>query len=83
MGRNVNAIRLQILAAMIAYALLRIAARVHRVHRVSLDILRFTDLVAQCLFECRPLHAIEQPPNVNPGKKRQPVSPDPMSLRYA
>ena len=40
--------RLQILAAMIAYALLRLAARTHK---VAHPILRFTDLVRQFLFE--------------------------------
>ena len=50
LGNNDNAIRLQIFAAMIAYALLRIAARRHC---VKLPILRFTDLVALCLFERR------------------------------
>jgi putative transposase len=63
LGHNPNAIRLQILAAMIAYALLRIAARVHR---VSFPILRFTDLVASCLFERRRPATIDKPPPVNP-----------------
>ena len=43
LGNNDNAIRLQLFAAMIAYALLRIAARSHR---IKISILRFTDLVA-------------------------------------
>jgi hypothetical protein len=42
---------------MIAYALLRIAARRHC---VKISILRFTDLVALCLFERRHLGAIEK-----------------------
>jgi len=80
MAKNANAIRLQVLAAMIAYVLLRIAARAHR---VGLSILRFTDLVAQCLFERRQLQTIDQPPPVNPSKKRQTTSPNQMSLAYA
>src|SRR6202790_1430588 len=64
LGNNDNAIRLQIFAAMIAYALLRIAARRHG---VKISILRFTDLVALCLFERRHLGAIEKPPPVNPS----------------
>lgn len=63
LGHNDNAIRLQIFAAMIAFALLRIAARTHR---VALPILRCTGLVTQCLFERRTLAAIEKPPPVNP-----------------
>src|SRR3984893_11802170 len=50
LGNNDNAIRLQIFPAMIASALLRIAARRHC---VKISILRFTDLVALCLFQRR------------------------------
>ena len=67
LGNNDNAIRLQLLAAMIAYALLRIAARTFR---VTMSILRFTDLVAQFIFERRNLAAIDKPPPVNPSKRR-------------
>jgi len=65
LGNNDNAIRLQIFAAMIAYALLRLAARRHG---VKISILRFTDLVALCLFERRPIGAIDKPPPVNPSR---------------
>jgi IS4 transposase len=58
LGNNDNAIRLQLFAAMIAYALLRIAARSHR---IKISILRFTDLVALCLFERRHIGAIDKP----------------------
>src|SRR5712664_3910631 len=64
LGNNDNAIRLQLFAAMIAYALLRIAARCHC---VKISILRFTDLVALCLFERRHIGAINKPPPVNPS----------------
>src|SRR5205807_3324537 len=63
LGNNDNAIRLQIFAAMIAYALLRIAARRHG---VKISILRFTDMVALCLFERRHLGAIEKTPARQP-----------------
>jgi putative transposase len=79
-GTSANAIRLQILAAMIAYALLRIAARTHA---VTLDILRFTDLVVQCLFERRSLPSIGQPPPVHASKKTQRTSTSQLSLPYA
>jgi IS4 transposase len=65
LGNSDNAIRLQIFAAMIAYALLRIAARRHC---IKISILRFTDLVTLCLFERRHLGAVEKPPPVNPGR---------------
>ena len=79
LGNNDNAIRLQLLAAMIAYALLRIAARTFR---VTMSILRFTDLVAQFIFERRNLASIEKPPPVNPSKRRDRTVPNQMSLAY-
>jgi putative transposase len=80
LGNNDNAIRLQLFAAMIAYALLRIAARVHR---VALPILRFTDLVTLCLFERRHIAAVDRPPPVNPSQRKPRCSPDQMSFAYA
>src|SRR5262245_36603416 len=79
LGNNDNAIRLQIFAAMIAYALLRIAARRHC---VKLPILRFTDLVALCPFERRHLGAIEKPPLVNPGRRQCQTSQNQLSFGY-
>ena len=79
LGNNDNAIRLQIFAAMIAYALLRIAARRHC---VKLPILRFTDLVALCLFERRHLGAIEKLPLVNPGRRQCQTSQNQLSFGY-
>lgn len=67
LGNNENAIRLQLIAAMIAYALVRIAARVHR---CKIPILRFLDLAAQCIFDRRDIAAIDKPPPVNAGRKR-------------
>ena len=80
LGNNDNAIRLQLFAAMIAYALLRMAARLHR---IAMPILRFTDLVAQCLFERRHIAAIERPPPVNPSHRRPRCSPNQMTFAYA
>jgi putative transposase len=79
LGNNENAIRLQLIAAMIAYALVRIAARVHR---IPIPILRFIDLVAQCIFERRDITTIDKPPPVNPRQKRDRTSPDQYSLNY-
>ena len=80
LGNNDNAIRLQIFAAMIAYALLRIAARCHC---IKISILRFTDLVTRCLFERRHLAAIEKPPPVNPSRRQCQNSEHQLSLSYA
>jgi putative transposase len=80
LGNNDNAIRLQLFAAMIAFALLRIAASVHK---VRLPILRFTDLVGQFLFERRQIGDIEKPPPINPSAKRDKSSPNQLSFNYA
>jgi putative transposase len=80
LGNNDNAIRLQLFAAMIAFALLRIAANVHK---VRVPLLRFTDLVGQFLFERRRIADIERPPPVNPSAKRDRSAPDQLSFCYA
>jgi putative transposase len=80
LGANHNAIRLQLLAAMIAFALIRIAANAHK---VTLPMLRFTDLIGQCLFERRTIGAIERPPPINPSKKRDRSDPNQISFAYA
>jgi putative transposase len=79
-GNNENAIRLQIVAAMIAYVLIRIAAKAHC---VKLPVLRLLDLVGQCLFERRRFETIDKPPPVNPGRKRDGISIHQMSFLYA
>jgi IS4 transposase len=80
LGRNENAIRLQILAAMVAYLLLRIAARLHR---VTIPILRLTELVCQRLFVRLPITQIDKPPPVNPSRRRATSSPDQLVFCYA
>jgi putative transposase len=80
LGNNDNAIRLQLFGAMIAYALLRIAARRYR---VTMPIHRFNELVIQCLFEGRDIAAIDKPPPVNPSQRRDRTSPNQMSFAYA
>ena len=80
LGHNPNAIRLQIFAAMIAFALLRIAARAHH---VTIPILRFTDLVTRCLFERRTLGAINRPPPVHPSRKQHRTAADQLGFSYA
>src|ERR1700692_2614427 len=80
LGTNDNAIRLQILAAMIAYLLLRIAARVNC---LKMPALRLAELVGQFLFTRRSIAAITKPPPVNPSKRQQKGSPDQMELCYA
>jgi putative transposase len=80
LANNDNAIRLQLFAAMIAYGLLRIAARALR---IDIPILRLADLVAQCLFDRRHLAAIERPPPVNPSARRSRSAPNQIEFAYA
>ncbi len=80
LGNNDNAIRLQILAAMIAYLLLRIAARVNC---VAMPALRLAELVCQRLFMRRPIAEIDKPPPVNPSKPSPRFSLDQLEFCYA
>jgi IS4 transposase len=80
LGTNDNAIRLQVLAAMIAYLLLRIAARANCITMLPL---RLAELVSQFLFTRRSITSIDKPPPINPSRRQQTASPDQMELRYA
>jgi putative transposase len=79
LGTNDNAIRLQVLAAMIAYLLLRIAARVNGIKMLPL---RLAELVSQLLFTRRALAAIEKPPPFNPSRPKCRKSPNQMEFCY-
>jgi hypothetical protein len=68
LGRSENAVRLQIIAAMIAFLLLRIAARKSG---WKLPQLRFADLVRTRIFERRRLDAIDKPPPEPPPDRNQ------------
>jgi putative transposase len=79
LGTNENAIRLQIIAGMIAYLLLRIAARLNRVTMLPL---RLAQLVSQRLFMRQPIVDIHKPPPVNPAKPKPRCSPDQLAFVY-
>jgi putative transposase len=79
LGITENAIRLQVLAAMIAYLLLRIAARVNCIAMLPL---RLAELVSQFLFTRRSIATITKPPPVNPSRRIHRVSPDQLELCY-
>lgn len=79
LGVTDNAIRLQVLAAMIAYLLLRIAARVNCIAMLPL---RLAELVSQFLFTRRSIATITKPPPVNPSRRQQRFS-DQLELCYA
>ncbi len=80
LGTSPNAVKLQIYAAMIAYILLRLAAKAAKTH---FDILRFAELVGRFLFDRRRLAAIDIPPPPNPSKKRDKSNPNQLAFRYA
>ncbi len=80
LGTSSNAVKLQIYAAMIAYILLRLAAKTAR---TKFDILRFSELVGVFLFDRRRLAAIEAPPPLNPNKKRDQANPNQLAFQYA
>lgn len=78
LGNNDNAIRLQVLAAMIAYLLLRIAARANCITMLPL---RLAELVSQLLFTRRAIATIDKPPPVNPSHKLR-NSPNQLEFCY-
>jgi len=80
LGNNETAIRLQVFAAMIAYLLLRLAARVNC---VKMPALRLAELVCQRLFMRRPIAEIDKPPPVNPSRRQPRSSPDQLGFWYA
>jgi len=80
MGKNDNAVRLQIIAAMIAYLLLRIARRLNSIRMLDL---RFAELVCQRLFMRTPIAEIDKPPPVNPSKPNPKCFFDQLEFAYA
>jgi putative transposase len=79
-GNNNNAIRLQVIAAMIAYLLLRLA---RRLNSLRIPVLRFAELVCQRLFMRKSVAEIHTPPPVNPSKPKPRFSPDQLGFAYA
>ena len=80
LGRTPNAIRLQLVAAMIAYVLLRIAARQSL---LKMPALRFAELVADRLFTRRTIDQIDKPAVSNPAYARPRHCPNQMVFEYA
>jgi putative transposase len=80
LGRSETAIRIQIITAMIAFLLLRIAARQSR---SELTPIRFAGLVGRCLFTRKPLAHLDKPPEVHPSKPKSSLVPGQLELAYA
>jgi putative transposase len=79
LGNNDNAIRLQIFAAMIAYLLLRIAARANRITMLPL---RFAELISQFLFARRAIARIDQLQTADPSKRKKRAAPGQIGFCY-
>jgi putative transposase len=80
LGRSPNAIRLQLLAAMIAYLLLRIAARQSC---LQISAIRFAELVGARLFTRRAIADIDRPNRSNPSTAAPKSSPNQLAFNYA
>jgi putative transposase len=80
LGRSENSVRLQIIAAMIAYLLLRIAARQSR---LAMPAIRLAELVSRSLFVRKSLAKIDKPPDVHPSKPRSLLNPNQIEFCYA
>ncbi len=78
LGSSENAVRLQVLAAMIAFVLLRIAAGLNRVTAAPI---RFVQLVGQGLFLRKTIARFDKPPEVN--SSAPPRRTDPKQFQFA
>lgn len=79
LGRSENAVKLQVLAAMIAYLLLRIAARLSR---QDIPAIRYAELIGSQLFTRRCIASPDRPPPVNPNRPAPRNSLNQLSLCY-
>lgn len=77
LGRSENAVKLQIYAALIAYLLLRLAARLAQ--REDIKPIRFAELAAASLFSRKPIEHIDKP--IFCRRQTQSYDPQQMSLK--
>jgi IS4 transposase len=75
-----SAVRLQILAAMIAFVLLAIA---RRRNAVTLSARRFAELVCAFIHTRRAIAAIDKPPPINPARRKSPANTNQTEFQYA
>lgn len=76
-GRNENAVHLQIMAGLIAFVLIRIA---QTMSRTTLEPKRFVELIQSFLPSRRTLATIDKPPPVNPRTPLWRTNPNQLSL---
>jgi IS4 transposase len=74
-GRSENAVRLQIIVAMIAFVLIQLARKAVKIPHSTQ---RFRQLIAALLPTRRSLHNLEKPPPINPPKPK----PDPNQTQF-
>lgn len=79
-ARNENAVRLQIMAALIAFVLIRIA---HAASRSPLRPKRFAELIHSFLHARRPIAKIDKPPPINPSRPQCRNDPNQLTLALA
>jgi IS4 transposase len=77
---NENAVRLQILAAMIAFVLIAIA---RRLNAVTLPPRRFAELISAFIHTRRSIAAIDKPPPNNPARPKPPSHHNQIEFQYA
>jgi len=80
LGRSQNAVRLQLVAAMIAFILLRLAASDNF---IKIPIIRFAGLIAARLFLRTEIALIDKPPEVHPSRPAPKASPNQIEFAYA
>ncbi len=80
LGRSENAVKLQLYAAMIAYLLLRLAARASGCKQPPI---RFAELVSGALFTRKSMARIDKPPEVNACKTRPKHPLNQLEMKYA
>ena len=80
LGNNQNAIQIQVLAAMIAYLLIRLAARLNV---LKFPMLRLAELVGQSLFTRKRFNQIDRPPPVNKSKPMPKQPTNQLAFCYA
>ena len=80
LGRSENAVKLQIITAVIAYLLLHIAAATSR---LKMRPIRFAELIGSMLFIRKPITKISKPPDVNPSRPKPQFNSKQLGFQYA
>lgn len=82
-ARNENAVRLQIIAAMIAYVLLALARKAaNTLAPSSLTQRRFTELARSFVHDRRDINQIQKPPPIKPSKPKSSEGALQMQFKY-